>query len=206
MCSHYEIVREREHLQAHFGVQVGAFVPKWSMWPGQSGVFIRANHELVIGRWGLVPSHTSANYLPKALRLPTFNARTETVAKLYSFRHAWASGQRCIVPAQAIFEPDWRTGQSVPTRFSRTDGAPMGIAGLWDRYQDLTGAWQESYTMLTINADGHPLFQLYHRPEKEKRIVVILNDGDYEGWLANEPAQRFLYPYPAQALSINSPG
>ncbi len=104
----------------------------------------------------------------------TFNARWETAATLYSFRGAWRRGQHCIIPADAIYEPDWRSGKSVPTRFTRADGEPLGIAGLWDRWRSPTGEVVENYTMLTIPARDHPLFREYHRPDKEKRQVVIL--------------------------------
>ena len=33
--------------------------------------------------------------------------------------------------------------------------------------------------MLTINADGDPLFRDYHQTGKEKRMVVILPEGAY---------------------------
>jgi hypothetical protein len=32
--------------------------------------------------------------------------------------------------------------------------------------------------MLTINADDHPFMRHYHKPEDEKRMVVILNEND----------------------------
>lgn len=118
------------------------------------------------------------------------------------FFDAWRRGQKCIVPAEAIFEPDWRSGKAVPTRVSRADGLPMGIAGLWDRYRDAAGAWQVSYTMLTINAAGDPVFGVLHKPDDEKRSVVILPEGAYGDWLTAPPADTrdFLRLYPADQL------
>ena len=37
--------------------------------------------------------------------------------------------------------------------------------------------------MLTINADGHPLMQRFHKPDDEKRMVMILDPDQYPGWL-----------------------
>ena len=37
--------------------------------------------------------------------------------------------------------------------------------------------------MLTVNADGHPVFQRMHRPGDEKRMVVILDPAEYDRWL-----------------------
>lgn len=198
MCSHYQMLKERDKFEK-FHLQRGLPLPPgWDnedVWPGYGGLFIRRppewdsgdeavpEREAIMGRWGLISSQTSRDYLPKAEKLSTFNARAETAAKAFTFKHAWAKGQRCLIPAEAIFEPDWRSGKSVPTRFTRVDGTPLGIAGLWDRYRNSGGEWVDTYTMLTINADAHPLFRHYHRPGKEKRMVVILPPEAYEAWL-----------------------
>ena len=150
----------------------------------------------------MIPPGTKPEQLAEAGKKSTFNARSETADKLWTFRGAWQRGQHCIVPAEAIYEPDWRSGKAVPTRFTRADGAPMGIAGLWDRYKDAEGNWRLSYTMLTINADAHPLFKHFHQANKEKRMVVILPEGTYGDWLTcgADDARDFLLPYPADQL------
>ena len=57
---------------------------------------------------------------------------------------------------------------------------PAAIAGIWEfRPQDLL----LSFSMLTINADGHPLMQRFHKPDDEKRMVMILDPDQYHGWL-----------------------
>lgn len=88
------------------------------------------------------------------------------------------------------------------TRFTRADGAPLGLAGLWDRFRDTAGQLQESYTMLTINADQDPLFRDYHQAGKEKRMVVILPEGAYGDWLTApaDATRDFLVPFPADRL------
>ena len=37
--------------------------------------------------------------------------------------------------------------------------------------------------MLTINADGHPLIQCFHKPGHENRSVVVLEYGIWQAWL-----------------------
>jgi putative SOS response-associated peptidase YedK len=56
----------------------------------------------------------------------------------------------------------------VSTKIERADGAPMGIAGLWSTWKSPKGELVHSYTMLTINADGHSLMQKFHKPTDEK--------------------------------------
>ncbi|WP_175216793.1 SOS response-associated peptidase, partial [Achromobacter marplatensis] len=198
MCSHYQTLKDAELLLKKFGVrEKPAAIGKYDMWPRYQGVFVRRpvehdagdeavpEREAVVGRWGLISAATVPGKLTDAEKLSTFNSRDDRVATAFTFRNAWRRAQHCVIPADAIFEPDHRdetkakfgTTKSVPTRFTRADGAPMGIAGLWDRYRDAAGQWQESYTMLTINADDDPLFRDYHQAGKEKRMVVILPEG-----------------------------
>jgi len=85
---------------------------------------------------------------------------------------------------------------------ARKDGRPMGIAGLWGWWRGPDGREWLSFTMLTINADEHPIFNRLHRPGEEKRMVVILDEADYDAWLEAPLAQldAFLKPYPAELL------
>jgi putative SOS response-associated peptidase YedK len=167
------------------------------MWPKYQGTFIRRPpeadsgdeavppREAQVGRWGLVPWNTTD--AARQLKLSTFNARVESVGQSLTFGAAWRRAQHCIIPADAIYEPDWRTGRHVPTRIARADGEPLGIAGIWDRWDSPTGAML-SYTMLTINADEHAFMCKYQRRDDEKRMVVILPEEEYEAWL-NAPAR-----------------
>ncbi len=62
---------------------------------------------------------------------------------------------------------------------------PPGIASIWERFVDTeTGEIIFSFSMLTINAEGHPVMKHFHKPEDEKRSVVVLNDNQYLAWLS----------------------
>lgn len=41
--------------------------------------------------------------------------------------------------------------------------------------------------MIAQAADGRPVLSLMHRPEKEKRGVVMLEQGDWDAWLHGSP-------------------
>ena len=129
-------------------------------------------------------------------------ARSETAATLPSFRDAWRKCHRCIIPAEAIYEPDWRSGKAVPTRITRADGEPMGIAGLWSWWRSPAGIELHGFTMLTINATEHALMRNYHKPGDEKRMVVILPEGAYDDWLNAPPTRsmEFMHQFPAERL------
>ncbi len=158
--------------------------------------------EILLGSFGLIP-HWAPD--TKGAR-HTYNARSETVASKPSFRDAWRSAKRCIIPAAAIFEPDWRSGKAVPAKISRVDGKPMGIAGLWSAWPSPTGEIIHSYTMLTINADSHPLMRNFHKQTDEKRMVVILHDEQYGDWLSvsNEECRGLLKEYPVELFTAET--
>ena len=193
MCSHYQAIKDRERYFRKFGVFPPPHEYIEDMWPKYQGTFVRCPPEAVsgdeavpvreaqVGRWGLVPWNTRD--AAQQLKLSTFNARAENVANSFTFGGAWRRAQHCIIPADAIYEPDWRSGRHVPARIARADGEPLGIAGLWDRWDSPAGPML-SYTMLTINADRHAFMCRYQRPDDEKRMVVILRPDDYEAWLA----------------------
>jgi len=75
------------------------------------------------------------------------------------------------------------------------------VAGLWEVRTE-GEALRYSFSMLTINADAHPIMSKMHKPGDEKRMVVILDPDDYEEWLETSPgeAPRWMNPYPAERL------
>jgi putative SOS response-associated peptidase YedK len=186
MCANYVPVTDLERMKLFFAVMRGDPVPE-ETWPGYAAPFVRQSREqamghereAAIGLFGLVP-HWSKDL---AIGRRTYNARSETAAEKPSFRDAWRYGRRCIVPAESIYEPNWEGGRAVRWRIRRRDGAPMGIAGLWGAWRGPDGGQLLSFTMLTINADGHALMQRFHKPEDEKRMVVVLPEADYDRWL-----------------------
>jgi putative SOS response-associated peptidase YedK len=209
MCSHYESVKDQNHLKSHFKLVHIPEGGKSDLWPGYLGQFIRKQNEaesdlreLLIGSFGLIPHWAPDTKIARN----TFNARSETVAEKPSFRDSWKAGRRCIIPADAIYEPDWRSGKAIPARIFRTDGNPLGIAGIWAVWKSPKGELIHSYSMLTINADSHPIMNQFHKPTDEKRMVVILPDDQYSDWL-NVPANEcgnFLKQYPADLLNASS--
>lgn len=201
MCNRYtppELVEiEREW---HIGRQNP--VRWWDevLFPRGQGPFLRrARHEaeysreLVVGQWGLIPWFAKE----PALKYPTNNARSEELSEKASYKQPWARGQRCIIPAATFDEPNWETGKNIWWRFRRADGRPWGLAGLWNVWTDkATGEEHESYTMLTINADDHPLMRRMHKPnpkkpanQQDKRSVIPIEPEDVDTWLVGTVEQ-----------------
>ena len=161
--------------------------------------------ELVSAQWGLVPHWVKSAADGRLRASKLVNAKSETVSTTRAFHEAWVKGQRCIVPMAAFFEDDYRDGKARPTRISRIDGQPMGVAGLWARWTGAEGEEVISYTLLTMNANNHALLRRYQQPGSEKRMPVVLNEGAYGAWLTvrMEKAKEFMRQYPANWLAAN---
>ena len=201
MCTRY-ITPEQADIERHWliGRENSLRWTKAEIFPSRPGPFIRAardvtefEREPVIGQWGLIPWFAKS---PK-LTYSTCNARSEELAGKATFKHPWARGQRCIIPAASFDEPCWETGKNVWWRFRRADGLPWGLAGLWNTWVDqASGEIVESYTMLTLNADAHPLMRRMHKPDpklasdqQDKRSVVPIEFEDVGVWLFGSVAE-----------------
>lgn len=59
---------------------------------------------------------------------------------------------------------------------------------------------------VTVNADDHPFMRNFHKPDDEKRMIVILQDDEYDAWLSASPEEsRFLLrQYPADLMTTSS--
>jgi putative SOS response-associated peptidase YedK len=233
MSSHYESLHPLDLYASAYGVLAPTVEVGRDVWPRKPAVFIRqvqgaevaaaepvaeasspdalapaekkaVQRELVAGQFGLVPRWVKSASDAKLRSTKLVNARSEAVTTSNNFREAWLAGQRCIVPMQAFFEDDLRSGKAVPTRIARVDGKAMGVAGLWEHWEK-DGEVITSFTLLTINANAHALMHRYGQPGTEKRMVAVLSEGTFDAWLSARPekAREFMRAYPANWLLAN---
>ena len=170
-----QAVEDARRLGKEFGVKLPIPAGKSDIWPGYKASFTRVHPhadtgddavlflECLTGLFGLAP-HWAKDI--KACKY-SFNSRSETAAQKPGFREVWRNRQRCFIPAQAIYEPDWRSRKAVVTQIARADGEPMGIAGLRSSWHSPAGEFVLSFAMLTINAQDHGLLQRFHKPDNE---------------------------------------
>jgi putative SOS response-associated peptidase YedK len=219
MCAHYESVHDKALLKKHFGVMLPSELARRDVWPGYLSTFIRRQEnasnpansretsalgrEALLGSFGLIPHWAKDEKIARQ----TYNARTETVAEKPSFRQPWKHAQHCIIPVQSFFEPDWRSGKAVPTCIQLANDEPMGVAGLWATWRSPQGQVVHSFTMLTINADEHTVMRQFHKPQDEKRMIVILPPERYDAWLdaSCESSTDFLKTWPADSMVVIQP-
>jgi putative SOS response-associated peptidase YedK len=131
------------------------------------------------------------------------NARAETIDQLRSFAQAWRMGQRCLIPLQNFFEPNYETGKAERWQIGVKDHSDFAVAGLYQGWNEENGQQSFSFTQITINADLHPVMRRFQKPEDEKRSLVILHEQDYDAWLAcphPDLARQFLQLFPAEQM------
>lgn len=188
MCSNYVAVSNQERLLHFFGVYRDDPKLPPEVWPTGLAPFIRlaepgsGNKRVVeTGAYGLLPSFAKE----VAYGRRTYNARSETVHELPSFRQAWSKGWRCIIPAEKLFEPYYSPAGGRPVRWaiSRPGDVAMGVAGIYRQWTAPDGGKLFTFAMVTVNADTHPFYSRFHKPGDEKRMPIILEEADYDAWL-----------------------
>ncbi len=197
MCSNY-LPASPESLQ-RWEYELPAF-NYGEAFPGSQAPFLpnAVREKWVAGTFGLMPHWAKENLFRR-----TYNARSETVANLPSYRNAWKHLQLCVIPVDAFYEPDYETGRAVRWRIERVDRSPFGLAGIWERQFRDDGSLWWSFSMLTINADEHPLMRRFHRIGDEKRSIVVLADDTWGSWLtcrSTDDASHFLHGFDPETM------
>ena len=184
MCTNYTPTRSRNWVKQHLGADLPDQPYPPEAFPGYAAPIAlldeQAQVQCRLARFGLIPHWAKDANIGRK----TYNARSETVAEKPSYRTPWRKRQFAIALLDDFFEPNWETGRAVRWRIKRSDGQPMGVASIWDRWlEPSTGEIITSFSMLTVNADGHPVMGRFHRPGDEKRSVVVLEPAQFGAWL-----------------------
>lgn len=221
MCGRIALYSEPDFLARVFDAQLALGVdpdarPSWNIGPMRSVVGLAGvpdgssptsgdgvHRELGRYRWGLVPSWAKDPTMGNR----TFNARAETVATKPSFRAAFAA-RRLAVVADGFYE--WRPDPGAtkqPYYFTRADGQPLALAGLWEQWwggpdaaAPPEGERPALRTCTVITTGAGPDMGDIH-----DRMPVVLDPAVLDEWL--DPANRdrpelesLLVPSPAGTL------
>jgi putative SOS response-associated peptidase YedK len=183
MCANYLAM-----LAAHaelFGMPIPTFAYQAQIYPNYAAPLIFKNTtnnnawEWREAVFGLIPKWSKDKKIAKH----TYNARSETVQEKPSFKTAWLKSQFCLIPAEKIYEPRYIDGKAQRWAIQPKDDSPFTMAGIYE-IAKIEGQIIRSFSLLTINAVGHPLMQQFHQPEDEKRSVVIIPADLRDDWLS----------------------
>ncbi|MBW2733069.1 MAG: SOS response-associated peptidase [Deltaproteobacteria bacterium] len=168
MCGRFTLSTSPELLAAFFELESvpAALTTRYNIAPTQRVSALRLTHEgrhrLSLLRWGLIP-HWAKEMSIGARML---NARRETLTEKPAYREAFRR-RRCLIPASGFYE--WaKRGPNVrqPYYVASSDGHPLALAGLWERWKDPAGPADtpiiDSCTIITTPAEGC-LATIHHR-------------------------------------------
>ena len=197
MCGRYALTSSPALLRARFGYdETPDFPPRNNILPTEP-IAIVASRPFTSGRerhfrlvrWGFLPG-----FVKDVASFPLIvNARAEGVLEKASFAPAFKR-RRCLVPADAFYTG--RSGKSA--RVEAADGAPFGLAALYETYFDANGGEIDTACILTTSANA------LLSPFGDRMPVVI---ADVSAWLDNEEtplgaAQAMLRPAPEGLLRL----
>ena len=177
MCGRYAFFSPAEAVTRLFGLAGPVdLAPRYNNAPMQEVAAVRVGagggRSLVLLSWGLLPHWAQDTRL--AARM--INARAETVATKPAFRSAFRQ-RRCLVLADGWYEWQTTAAGRQPWFVHRRDGAPFGMAGLWERWQSPEeGEPLESCTIVTMPAA--PSIRDIH-----DRMPAVIAPLAYDRWL-----------------------
>lgn len=181
MCGRIALFTPPERLARLLDATLAAGVnpagtPSWNVGPQRSLFALTEEDGRVLGRytWGLVPSWAKDPTIGNKL----FNARGETVAEKPSFRTAFAK-RPCVIPVDGFYEWDRRGATKEPHFFTRIDGEPLLLAGLFEYPRERVGeqspGWRTCTVITTTPSDDVDGIH--------DRMPVVLERTEVDAWL-----------------------
>ncbi len=190
MCTNFTPTKRNQWVKKTLGVDLPSDYPE-ETYPGYVAPLVvksRQSERVACGlaRFGLIPGWAKDDKISRH----TYNARSETVAEKPSYRTAWRQRQFGLVLVDNFYEPSYESGKAVRWKIELASSDPFGIACLWARWTDpASGELVVSFSMLTVNADEHPVMCQFHKPGDEKRTPVIIAPELHEAWLSADQAK-----------------
>lgn len=175
MCSRFALTSPPAIVRARFGYdEAPEFPPRPDILPTQPIGVVAARpftggeqrHFLLV-RWGFLPGFVKD---PASFPL-IVNARAESALEKASFAAAFKR-RRCLAPADGFY-----AGRaSKAPRIQAADGAPFGLAALYETYFDANGGEIDTACILTTPANA--LMSAFG-----DRAPAIVAPADYSAWL-----------------------
>ena len=179
----YRITTNVEAMRHLFGVTKGGFAnlpPFGDIYPGREAPVIRATadgeRELTVMHWGFPPPATGR---------PVTNVRN--LASPFWRTALSRPDRRCLIPVTSFCEWEGDVGVKRKVWFALDHGDPFAFAGVWR-------PTPEGDRMAFLTCEPNATVGAVH----PKAMPVVLDPGDYEGWLAHEYASAcaLAKPYP----------
>ena len=174
-------------------------VPNFNICPTNQVHVVRSadgSRRLDALRWGFLPHwYKTMNAGPLLI-----NARAETLAEKPAFRAACRE-RRCLIVATGFYE--WTktdTGERLPWYISRSDGAPIAFAGVW---QDWGADEMRQGTCAIVTTPANTHLSAIH-----SRMPLIIEPDNWPLWLgeAGKGAAQLMQPGAEDVLRFHRVG
>jgi len=179
VCGRFALDDELDELLVAFVVAENRYPdwqPRFNIAPSQTIPIViereKGRRELGPAAWSLIPPWSST----RALKYPTFNARSETAGEKPTFRDS-VKRHRCLVPMSGYYEWATREGVKTPHYIYPDNAATLAAAGLYSWWTDPgTGTTLATATILTRASAG----SVAHIHD---RMPVFVEASLMESWL-----------------------
>lgn len=182
LCGRYVLLSSGKEIAEEFGLRGFPEVePRYNIAPSQEAMAIRVDpgttppkRELVLLRWGLIPSWTKDTSSVKEL----INARCETIAIKPAFRTSFKKG-RILIPSNGFYE--WKrldSGQRQAYLIHFEGFKLFAFAGIFDESKTPSGEIIKTFAIVTTRSNNS--IKSIHG-----RMPVILRKPNYAVWLEN---------------------
>jgi putative SOS response-associated peptidase YedK len=186
MCGRFTLTTPNlDELAREFGAELDAEIarlyrPRWNVAPTNTHPVLKVED----GVLRLVPARFGVEAPGGRF---VINARSETAAELRTFRQAFQS-DRCVVPADGLYEWQGRRGDRRPLWFHDPAGGLLFFAGLAFKNHD-------AHAFVILTAPANDLVSPVH-----SRMPALLSRDAARAWLAR-PDPTLLASAPSGALA-----
>jgi putative SOS response-associated peptidase YedK len=159
------------------------YKPHYNAAPSQLLPVITADDPagLSIFYWGLSPERAKNKKISERI----INLKAEDILEKSVYRKAIQS-RRCIIPADGFYV--WKKfgkKTSIPYRFVETTKQVFSFAGVWEEYEDESGLFSHTFSIITIAANPDVIGY-------QERMPVILEKQSEAIWLSQASREEQL--------------
>lgn len=194
MCTRYVFTDPADMIRDIFTVSdplpASNFKPNYNVAPRHIMPIVRptsTGREIALASWGLIPSFSKDG----TFNFSTFNARGEELRDKATYKDPFKS-KRCIVPATGYIEFTGPKGDKLAHLFTRTDGQPIALGGLWERWQSADKA-ESKETFTVVTTAPNDFAGRFH-----DRMPLVLELDQVDAWLGAHPDEAAGLMMPAK--------
>ena len=129
--------------------------------------------------FGLIPKWAEDTALAKY----TYNARNETLLSKPSFQDAFMKCNFGVIPVTEFYEIKYINAKPQRWGIRRKDGRAFYIAALYEIVK-IEQQIVRSATLITMEASDHSIMKKFHKPEDQKRSIIIVSHERLDEWLS----------------------